>query len=325
MKLAYLELCGFRGYRKRLRLDFAEDFTIIDGRNGVGKSTIFDAIEFLLTGEISRYRDIKADRETVADYVWWTGKGNPPEARYVKAGFLDGDEVFGIRRTEFEPPDGAALEHIVDGLCDLGSAPQNPIYQLCSSSIIRDEQIAALSLDLSEAERYALLRDSLGASDARKWIERGAQLVSTTKNRLQEAQRNVTSLSSDLTAATRRVDDLRANLIADDVLANAARRAQAFTKSEKAVDQLAGPVREWIAQTNAEIEALRTLASQWKATEQARTSVPELGKTRDAAVAEERAATSLVEESRKRMVVPPSMLAQQARDLITLVNLGRQL
>src|SRR3546814_1432879 len=45
MKLAYVDLCGFRGYRKRMRLDFAEDFTILDGLNGVGKSTIFDRSE----------------------------------------------------------------------------------------------------------------------------------------------------------------------------------------------------------------------------------------------------------------------------------------
>ena len=44
MRLAYVDLCGFRGYRQAVRLDFAEAFTIIDGRNGVGKSTIFDAV-----------------------------------------------------------------------------------------------------------------------------------------------------------------------------------------------------------------------------------------------------------------------------------------
>src|SRR3546814_3813312 len=64
MKLAYVDLCGFRGYRKRMRLDFAEDFTILDGRNGVGQSTIFDAVEFALTGHLSKYKDAKADVET---------------------------------------------------------------------------------------------------------------------------------------------------------------------------------------------------------------------------------------------------------------------
>ena len=44
MKLAYVELCGFRGYRKPIRIDFAECFTIIDGRNGVGKSTLMDLL-----------------------------------------------------------------------------------------------------------------------------------------------------------------------------------------------------------------------------------------------------------------------------------------
>jgi chromosome segregation protein len=37
MRLASVDICGFRGYRKRLRLEFADRFTIIDGRNGVGK------------------------------------------------------------------------------------------------------------------------------------------------------------------------------------------------------------------------------------------------------------------------------------------------
>src|SRR3546814_9440490 len=81
MKLAYVDLCGFRGYRKRMRLDFAEDFTILDGRNGVGKSTIFDAVEFALTGHLSKYKDAKADGETVADYIWWAGNGDRKSTR----------------------------------------------------------------------------------------------------------------------------------------------------------------------------------------------------------------------------------------------------
>jgi chromosome segregation protein len=50
MKLVHVEASGFRGYRKPVRIDFASGFTIVDGRNGVGKSTIFDAVEFALTG-----------------------------------------------------------------------------------------------------------------------------------------------------------------------------------------------------------------------------------------------------------------------------------
>ncbi|MEJ0075999.1 MAG: ATP-binding protein [Alphaproteobacteria bacterium] len=98
MKLAFIELCGFRGYRKQVRVDFGERFTIIDGRNGVGKSTIFDAVEFALTGTISKYDEAKADGETIADYIWWKGEGPPPDAFFVNVGFHDGEEIIDFRR-----------------------------------------------------------------------------------------------------------------------------------------------------------------------------------------------------------------------------------
>ena len=55
MRIEYLELSGFRGYRDKIRIVFGSAFTIIDGRNGVGKSTICDAVEFALTGTIQKY------------------------------------------------------------------------------------------------------------------------------------------------------------------------------------------------------------------------------------------------------------------------------
>ena len=54
MKLAFVDMCGFRGFRKRIRINFSKTFTVIDGRNGAGKSTIIDAVEFALTGTISK-------------------------------------------------------------------------------------------------------------------------------------------------------------------------------------------------------------------------------------------------------------------------------
>lgn len=326
MKLAYVDLCGFRGYRKRMRLDFAEDFTILDGRNGVGKSTVFDAVEFALTGHLSKYKDAKADGETVADYIWWTGNGPVPEGRYVEAGFRDGDDIISIRRTEFEFPDETALGKLVARLCDLDLAPRDPISQLCSTSIIRDEHIAGLSLDLKETDRYALLRDGLGANDSDSWMARGSQLVSVAKKRSQAAQQEEALFNSELMAATRRMDEVRASLVGDNILAEAVERLRVFAKSEAAADQLIGPVRQQIAHVGAEIQSLQELSSRWVVTEAARSRLPELGKIRDVATAEIDAATGAVEELRRKEDVPSSSeLAKQARDLIALANLGRQL
>jgi chromosome segregation protein len=215
VKLAYVDLCGFRGYRKRIRIEFAERFTVIDGRNGVGKSTIFDAVEFALTGTLSKYNDAKAGGETVADYLWWTGEGSAPEDRYVDVGFHDGNEEMNIRRAQFEKPDFEKLTKITERLCDANLAPQSPLKQLCSSSIIRDEHIASLSLDLKEADRYALLRDALGANDADVWIERGSQLASLAKRRVESAQHDVATVSAEMAAAARRIDGVRAGLVTE--------------------------------------------------------------------------------------------------------------
>ena len=55
MKLKELELTGFRGFRDEARIPFASGFTILTGRNGTGKSSICDAIEYVISGQLSRF------------------------------------------------------------------------------------------------------------------------------------------------------------------------------------------------------------------------------------------------------------------------------
>ena len=134
MKLAYVDICGFRGYRQAVRLEFGDSFTIIDGRNGVGKSTIFDAVEFALTGDLSKYRDAKSAGETVADYIWWTGSGEQPSDRYVEVGFKDANGTFPIRRTQFNGPSIDILQALTEQLSEPGLSPSAPLKQLCATS-----------------------------------------------------------------------------------------------------------------------------------------------------------------------------------------------
>jgi energy-coupling factor transporter ATP-binding protein EcfA2 len=326
MKLAYIDLCGFRGYRKPIKIEFADGFTIIDGRNGVGKSTIFDAVEFALTGSLSKYNDAKASGETVADYIWWTGNGPAPTDRYVDVGFRDGDDLIKIRRTQFGKPDSNALLQLTTRLCDLDMAPEEPIAQLCSTSIIRDEHIAGLSLDLKETERYALLRDGLGANDADAWIARGSKLVTAAKQRSLASQQEVTKLNGDVTTASRRIDEVLASLVADSVVAEATLRLRSFSKSEVAPDQLAGPVRERIASVVAEIDSMQGLSSRWAMVDQERARLPSLHESRETVTTEVAVAIQALADLGPRSdAMSSSGLAKQARDLIVLANLGRQL
>ncbi len=153
MRLAYLDLCGFRGFRKQLRIDFAAGFTVISGRNGVGKSTLCDAIEFAVTGRIDKYEVEKAAKETLVDYVWWRGKGKPA-SHYVSICFEDEHGVPTVLTRTREGGANLSPGEIEALLCVGASRPDLPLEQTCRTSIIRDEWIAASSLDLTEGSAF---------------------------------------------------------------------------------------------------------------------------------------------------------------------------
>jgi DNA repair exonuclease SbcCD ATPase subunit len=326
VKLAFVDLCGFRGYQRRLRIEFANRFTIIDGRNGVGKSTVFDAIEFALTGSLGKYDNATASGESAADYLWWTGEGPAPNEYYVEVGFREGEEEISIRRTRLGKVDSLKIALITEKLCDPKLAPASPLNQLCASAIIRDEHITSLSLDLKETDRYALLRDALGANDSEHWISRSAQLVTLTKRRTASIQDEVTSANAEAAAAARRIDEVRANIVSEAVVAEAAERLRSFANTKQPADELPSPVRERIATVLAELQGLQDLRDRWSTVERERSRLDALSKALDAASLEKDAASKQLESltSAKETTIA-STFAAQARDLIALVTLGRQI
>lgn len=327
MKLAYVELSGFRGYRKPLRIDFAGGFTIIDGRNGVGKSTIFDAIEFALTGEIAKYGDAKSDGETVADYIWWSNDGQRPADYYVEVGFQEEDKLFPVRRTQLSGVDPRALADVLELLCDKATMPGSPIRQLLATSIIRDELIAALSLDLKEADRYALLRDAIGASDADAWIDRGSKFVGFMKRRLQIAVQELSTAEGVLSGATRRIDEIRNAITEEAMLAAAAERLRTFAESAAPPDQLIGPARGVLAAKVGQIEQLAMLQKAWANSSAARERLPELRSATDAAREMKAKADANLAAAHAELGPdePSNGVAQQAKDVALLVELGRKI
>ena len=54
MRVASLEISGFRAFSGNERFDLDGDIVLVVGANGQGKTSIFDAIHWALTGQISR-------------------------------------------------------------------------------------------------------------------------------------------------------------------------------------------------------------------------------------------------------------------------------
>lgn len=265
MKIERVLISGFRGFRDKVDVPIASGFTVIDGRNGVGKSTIFDAIEFALTGYISKYGDMKAGGESVEDYIWWKGDGPSPSERFVEITLRDGADAIVLRRTPIEDPSLDLLQRVETGMVNAGMAPSSPLLQLCAASIIRDENIASLSLDLSETQRYAKLRQAIGATDADEWAGRGNRLAAIARKRSDQAKAEVAAANAAIAEATRKVDDARASLAPEAAITEAGSTMTRLLQFGPTVpDQLISPGREFVAVRERHTRDLAMILSGWK-------------------------------------------------------------
>ena len=207
MKITFIEMEGFRGVRAHVRINMPDGFTVITGRNGSGKSTICDALEFALTGELSKYQGGTERGESTEQYIWWRGQRSA--ARHlVRLGLRDSDEhdvVVTRTPSGLEVTGGADL---ADELCDLSVISRNPLGQLCRTAIIRDEFIAALSIDMQEEARFTFVRAALGTDALDDVVGRSRPVLAALKKRVEAAniayarsRETVTSLLSEVAEA----------------------------------------------------------------------------------------------------------------------------
>ena len=200
MKLGLIEAAGFRGIKSSVSVPVTDGFLILSGRNGSGKSTLFDAIEFALTGQISRPALTPENRESINNYIWWRGSGEPLE-RFVRLVFdLGDDRNLEVRRrpegAEFRVVNHSGEVSVLDEAALRGifaresDSDTQLLPRLCGTTIIRDEQITELSVDAPEASRFTLVRDTLGStqtSDIEERLKRTKQVLDARVKRLESA------------------------------------------------------------------------------------------------------------------------------------------
>jgi chromosome segregation protein len=207
MKLEFVEVSGFRGFRDSTRVNFPTGFVVFSGRNGVGKSTLLDAVDFALTGTINKFEVKSARGGGLDEHIWWVGPGKA-EAHYVTVGFIDSEgkrvKVTRSREGGYQADD----PNIFRRLCGLVGASAPSPETLMQTTLIRDEFIVALSVDLPEQARFAAVRDAIGALIGRDHSERTGKLVKAAdsardeqRGRLETAQAELGRCLSDLTEA----------------------------------------------------------------------------------------------------------------------------
>lgn len=259
MKVEYIELEGFRGTRNKVRVEFSPNVNIVSGRNGAGKSTLLDAVEFVLTGSISKYSIDKSGKDSLADYIWWRGDGSPSDC-YAGVGIRsDGGELVQITRSR-QSGLWSSHENFQEALfgdqCGVELASR-----LCSVSILRDEKISALGLEMTETQRYNFVREALGTvgdeellSKAEAAHELLQEELSRAKLAHQQHNLDVGNALSQLTRerdqlvrtpdyeeATKRLAEIFPNQGADALAAKTQAQAE-LVRLTQAVDALAAAI-----------------------------------------------------------------------------------
>jgi len=113
-KLRKLRVCGFRGIRNDIEIDFGKKrrSTIIIGDNGTGKSSFVDAVEWLLTGRIEHLA-----REGCGDLAY--RHRLLPDDQLARVEIVTSDQhlsgsrtLDSKRRAEFDPEGGPLIQFI---------------------------------------------------------------------------------------------------------------------------------------------------------------------------------------------------------------------
>ena len=204
MRISKISIAGFRGVLERLDLDVGDSFLVLTGRNGSGKSTICDAIEFALTGKISRLEMRKEKGESVADYLWWRGEGSPSD-RLVRLTFIkeSGEPLTIERRPENIAQNITELRRA--DFCDVNTPSSEWVNDLVRTMMLRDETIAALSLDLGETDRFQFVEDAIGVStsaDQEQLVTKAIALITSRRDKSERAhalvRERVLAITSEL-------------------------------------------------------------------------------------------------------------------------------
>ncbi|PGR82056.1 hypothetical protein COC43_03255 [Bacillus thuringiensis] len=217
MKIEKIIIENFRIFNGRYKFDFSnKDVIIINGANGNGKSTIFDSIQWCLTGEISRYKGndewrkfnflmneniFKTEgKQTMLVELWLkTNAGNTYKIKRSSekdsAGSLSSskitinDEIFNISKGTKE------IREILtrDGLKAERSGKKNEINLasfFASTQVLSQDALHNFIRADKPSERYKVINEILGigkyGEDFEKFIELARKTVEERKQKLSE-------------------------------------------------------------------------------------------------------------------------------------------
>jgi chromosome segregation protein len=259
MKLEYVELAGFRGFRDKTRFDIPSGFAVLSGRNGTGKSTLLDAVDFALTGTINKFAVKEAKGGGLLDHIWWVGEGTASEHQ-VTVGFIDEEGGrFAVTRSRERGCDRDS-QAILQSLCS--GEVRSTITDLMQTTLIRDELISGLSLDLPEQARFAAVRAAIGGFVGPDYSERTAEIVSAANTARNRQEDRIKELQGELGRTLGELTEARSSAERSTGIAEALKIVEShFTSLPAGLVERTETVRKFVAERKTILRELETARS----------------------------------------------------------------
>jgi DNA repair exonuclease SbcCD ATPase subunit len=210
---------NFRGFREQQVIDLAASATIVCGSNGKGKTSFFDALQWLLLGSLGRLADLASRRSS--DYVINSFAGKRATATVSAELDLAGRGVTltrtGTRKeTELlwldaeQSLDGAEAQH---ALCDaLLGDPDISLEETMLSSGVLQQDVVRKVLQEEPKDRYRHMSALLGLeeiggfeTEAKSRAEDNDRLAKSARGEHSDADSQLRRLESELARLTERL------------------------------------------------------------------------------------------------------------------------
>lgn len=214
----WVEIDGFRGFRDRQRILLDASAVVVVGPNGSGKTSFFDALQWLMVGSLERLERLRVRRN--AEHIVNAYRGSDPaivEAEVKLAGRL----VHLRRQGRY---DGGALEWTEDGETVSGDEAERRLHQALAPKTARDvrrllmtsallqQDVVREVLEDRPAERYTHLANLLGLDALTAFDQAARQRRSRLSTQSREALEAVRAAEQHVEQARKTLAGLIATL-----------------------------------------------------------------------------------------------------------------
>ena len=242
MRLKSITIEGFRAFGGQATLDLDADVIVLQGPNGVGKTSLLDAILWALAGRISRFQDRGSPVSLYAREgrarVELTLTGSDGDVTVIRA--FDGDKLSVRLRTAGEELEGASADQ---RLCDMmlphlkeRAEAQQALGRVLTRGVYLQQDLVRQFVDGdSAADRFALVSEVIGAGvvlEVQQSLEKSRNAWSRATNAFRKEE--VEPIKSRIN----QIDEYLGRLAQDGIIEDAGARVASEVLYSNAVELL---------------------------------------------------------------------------------------